>query len=250
MNVKKLLLHRYINNAAIAADLFPNQRYPKQTLNNKFYEVIAGTGRQRLIDKDISNIYALFERFLEEVQYRGRSRPKGAAAPERPQAAVPLRPQEEYQRKYIIRKEQFAGGGWKFYPVHMENEELSYIINQLLEDFSLYGNSTVQVCVRKDRGAKGVDFRIRITSLWDEEVHRNRQYAFGINSNWEVEGFFDHWSDINGKPAAEEIVGRQMPVLEQVLRARATRDWPPVRNKLFDGDNWTCVYEQRDRLSG
>ena len=67
MNIKKLLSHPYINNAAIAADLFPNQKYPKQTLNNKLNEVIAGTGKQRMTDRDIKNLYELFEKFIEQV---------------------------------------------------------------------------------------------------------------------------------------------------------------------------------------
>ncbi|MCJ8166008.1 hypothetical protein MKJ04_14265 [Pontibacter sp. E15-1] len=68
MNAKKLLTHRYINNAAIADDLFPNQKHSKQTLSNKLHEVLSGTGNQRLTEKDCQKLLALFERFLNEVR--------------------------------------------------------------------------------------------------------------------------------------------------------------------------------------
>ncbi|MCJ8166007.1 hypothetical protein MKJ04_14260 [Pontibacter sp. E15-1] len=153
-------------------------------------------------------------------------------------------------RKGIIRNEQMTRGGQKLYPVHLENEELSCVIEQLLEDLSLYGRDSVRAFVRKDRGAKGVDFRLRVTRLWEGEALRVRQWAFGINSNWEVEGFFDHWDDVTGRPAAEELAGRQMPVIGRILSRRAAASGAPVRNQLFDGDGWTCVYEQSNRLSG
>ncbi|RDV13297.1 hypothetical protein DXT99_19950 [Pontibacter diazotrophicus] len=150
----------------------------------------------------------------------------------------------------IIRNEQFVRRGEKLYPVHLDNEELFSIIDQVLEELFLYGRSTVRAFVRKDRGAKGVDFRVRVTRLWEGEPQPVRQYAFGINSNWEVEGFFDHWADVNGKPAAEEITGRKMPVLEQILRERTSKNRRPVRNRLFDGDGWTCVYEHSNNIPG
>lgn len=67
MDIRKLLSHPYINKAAVAADLFPNQKYPKQTLSNKLNGVMAGTGRQRMTDRDIQGLYELFEKFREQV---------------------------------------------------------------------------------------------------------------------------------------------------------------------------------------
>ena len=68
INIEKLLAHPYINKAAIAKDLFPNQKFSKQTLNNKIKEVFAGTGRQRITEKDARGVHELFEKFIREIQ--------------------------------------------------------------------------------------------------------------------------------------------------------------------------------------
>ncbi|RDV13296.1 hypothetical protein DXT99_19945 [Pontibacter diazotrophicus] len=68
MNIEKLLEHPFINKAAVAAALFPNQKYPKQTLNNKLNEVIAGTGKQRMTEQDKTRVRALIKRFIEEIR--------------------------------------------------------------------------------------------------------------------------------------------------------------------------------------
>jgi len=151
-------------------------------------------------------------------------------------------------RQDIIRKERLTQGE-KFYPIHLENEEIFSIIDHVLEGYFLYGHCTINAFVRKDRGAKGVDFRIRITKLWQGEAHPDRQYTFGINSNWELEGFFDHWVSLGGKFAAKEIDGRELAILEQILCERTARRRPLVRNSFFEGDEWTCVYQQCNRLS-
>lgn len=149
----------------------------------------------------------------------------------------------------IIRKERVTRAGAKLYPIHLDDMGIFCVIGYFLENLPLFGPEALLASVRKGRGAKGVDFRIRISRV-GEEVRRVRQYTFGINSNWEVEGFFDHWVDMNGKCSAEEIIGWKIPDLEQILGEMTISKRPPVRNKLFDGDDWTDVYEQYNLLAG
>lgn len=152
-----------------------------------------------------------------------------------------------------IRNECIINGN-KVYPIHLDAIELERIISYTINRFHLFFTENLKIRVRKDKGGKGLDFKIQ--SFFRGKNGRelkDRQYSFGINSNWEAVDFFDHWIPgkaslylkNNNNVAAEEITDFKIPEIELILNERRKNEVISEVNKWFINDGWIDVYSHK-----
>jgi len=142
-------------------------------------------------------------------------------------------------------------GNGKFYPIHLQDKEIDQIISNVLELVGCYGRENTKAYFRKDKGGKGIDFRIDIFSLekTTPELCRERRYSFGINANWDVVDFFDHWlfytSNEEGQlevcTSCEELLLRPNIGLKDILESRKAIGRTPVQNSYLKEEAWVCL---------
>lgn len=151
-----------------------------------------------------------------------------------------------------IRKEK-AIKGHKFYPTHMNNEELQLVVSEFISREKT--SEITEVRIRKGHGGKGVEFEFNNFYLSKEnEKHEERRYTFSIDPNWEINDYFDHWhpgfeayqQHPTTKVACEKIKELQLKSINEIVEARITHSEEAIeRNPLFENDEWKIVIEHR-----
>lgn len=151
-----------------------------------------------------------------------------------------------------VRNEK-AINGHKFYPTHMNNEELHLIVSEFISREKT--SEITEVRIRKGHGGKGVEFEFNNFYLSEEhEEHEERRYTFSIDPNWEINDYFDHWHPgfeaYQQHPttivACEKIKDLQLKSINEITdeKIKKTED-KIVRNPLFENDEWKIVFEHR-----
>ena len=144
--------------------------------------------------------------------------------------------------------EVYSGGG-KFYPTHLTDCEIESIIRGQIKWLAYSNDSRVKAYFRKDRGGKGIDIRIDVVDDDDQLALKARRYSFGINANWDVVDFFDHWAFYSGgkdgqpvmNTSCEEILIRCEIGIEEILEERRECKENLERNSWFEKDDWVCL---------
>ena len=157
---------------------------------------------------------------------------------------------QEVQKEPIYKQERVFVGNHKFYPIHMNQDEINTIIFNLLDLVNIpsYSESVVIGQFRKDKGGKGVDIRIDVYDRHCKEASRQRRYTLGINGNWEVADFFDHWifyhSDGAGNIVEDSSCQQLLyPIdlgIDEIIQKRRKEAGVPKRFFLFDKEEWTA----------
>ena len=140
-----------------------------------------------------------------------------------------------------VRKEKSIDGH-KFYPTHINNEELQSIISEFLTHEGTKEIS--EVLIRKSHGGKGIDFKINNYYLSDDNQQKeDRRYTFSIDPNWEINDFFDHWHPGTSiyekwpstKVACERLLQFELESIKDIVEKRLKNaDKAIIRNSLLE----------------
>jgi len=150
-----------------------------------------------------------------------------------------------------------------FYPIHMSNEELQIIIYEIMDQGDFSNSEILKVFVRTDKGGKGIDIKIEGTRKRPNQIVKVRMFSVGLNATWKLVDFFDHYTQpasgitkvIAGKEyhypkyVAQELMGFKSDEVDIIYKQRLKHPEPPIRNALFQQDNWTCIFEQNNYIN-
>ncbi|WP_125077697.1 hypothetical protein [Rufibacter latericius] len=159
------------------------------------------------------------------------------------------------------RTERFAGSGL-FFPVHMTDIELKLVVDEAFGDLILSNTKIAKVFVRKDKGGKGIDFRLEEAYRRPHQIVKKTMYTFGLNANWKAVDFFEHQTRgtkgtskvVGGKTyyypqlLAEEYIGYRSDVVDYIYEQRQRQTGKPAVNPIFCGEEWTCIYQHEHFL--
>lgn len=69
MDLKEFLDNNpIIDKAQLAKAMWPNNKSPRSKLNNKLKEVVSGSGKQRVTEKDVEDAKAVLNKLCEEIK--------------------------------------------------------------------------------------------------------------------------------------------------------------------------------------
>jgi hypothetical protein len=152
--------------------------------------------------------------------------------------------------------------GTLFFPVHLNNEELLNFTFEFLQNFNTFPYGQLKVFVRTDKGGKGIDFKFAQTEKTPNQILKVRQISFGLNANWKLVDYFEHY--ITGVGATKKVVagkeyfypkyvacesiGMKTKKVDNIYEQRLKNPQPPARNPLFEHDNWTLILEHNNWL--
>jgi hypothetical protein len=135
---------------------------------------------------------------------------------------------------------------YRFYPIHLTNEELIMI----MDDFLSYvnDNSNCQVKVRKDSGGKGLDFQINYYKEYKSQTIKNVRYTFSINANWKLDNAYKHWvSDKDGgkQDLFKRLNELKIYIIDNIIDENIKFNNTPELNSNFKDDGWKVLFERK-----
>jgi len=111
--------------------------------------------------------------------------------------------------------------GTRFYPIHLDEIELSEIVSALL---LLNDHDKTEIKVSKTIDGLGVSFLLTYYFREKEKYYKTKWLSFSINSNWEIIDFFDHWFAYGKKPSPDNVCSEQvtfhLEIIEKIIETR------------------------------
>jgi len=136
--------------------------------------------------------------------------------------------------------------GYRFYPIHLTNEELIMI----MDDFLSYVNDGANclVKVRKDSGGKGLDFQINYYSEYKSQTIKNVRYTFSINANWKLDNTYKHWMSDKGGENQDlfmKLHDLKIYTINNIIEENTKHNNNPELNPNFKDDGWKVLFEKK-----
>lgn len=143
---------------------------------------------------------------------------------------------------------EIASNNGCFYPIHLDNEHLSYIVADVIGDIGRY--NVIKAYVRKIQFT-GVEFKIvcGLNNNLTDRKNISKQYSVLISPNWNVQ-IIDSWFSLGTKPRCQTLDEPSVMLnnnIHKYILSKINRDVEIKINSVFLEDEWSLVRKISDK---